>query len=152
MYTDFSPWIWYSSRRVRLNRREFPDRGRAALPCSRLQEEFDEGVLMYGYFLESRLIGFLGIKMAGDVCKLNDIIILPEYRNNGYGTELLDFCRKKAVESGKKENCFGYDRQIIPGSETGISAMDSLLPDTGNMKGRHILLEIWNAHYSRLLK
>ena len=84
-----------------------PDRGRAALPCSRLQEEFDEGVLMYGYFLESRLVGFLGIKMAGNVCKLNDIIILPEYRNNGYGTELLDFCRKKAVQSGKKKIILG---------------------------------------------
>lgn len=84
-----------------------PDRGRAALPCSRLKEEFDEGVLMYGYYSEGRLIGFLGIKMDGDVCKLNDIIILPEYRNNGYGTELLKFCRKRAVESGKEKIVLG---------------------------------------------
>ncbi len=84
-----------------------PYRGRADLPYSRLREEFDEGVLMYGYFSEGRLVGFLGMKMAGDVCKLNDIIILPEYRNNGYGTELLVFCRKKAEESGKKKIVLG---------------------------------------------
>ncbi|MFR8338541.1 MAG: GNAT family N-acetyltransferase [Eisenbergiella massiliensis] len=53
--------------------------------------------------MESRLVGFLGIKMAGDVCKLNDIIILPEYRNNGYGTELLDFAGRRRWNPGKRK-------------------------------------------------
>lgn len=35
-----------------------------------------------------------------ETCGLDDIIILPEYRQNGYGKELLDFCKLKAKEFG----------------------------------------------------
>jgi len=75
-----------------------PDRGRANLPFDKLVAEFENSILMYGYFLEEKIVGFISIKFSNGVCKLNDIIILPEYRQKGYGKELLDFCINKATE------------------------------------------------------
>jgi ribosomal protein S18 acetylase RimI-like enzyme len=47
------------------------------------------------------MVGYLGIKMyETEICGLNDIILLPEYRQKGYGKELLDFCKLKARELG----------------------------------------------------
>lgn len=78
-----------------------PDRGRANLPFDKLVSEFENGTLMFGYFLEDKIVGFVSIKIDNNgVCKLNDIIILPEYRQKGYGKELLDFCIIKALELG----------------------------------------------------
>jgi GNAT superfamily N-acetyltransferase len=77
-----------------------PYRGRASLPLDSLISEFRNGTLMYGYFLEDKMVGFLGLKIDDGTCKLNDIIILPEYRQKGYGKELLDFCKIKALELG----------------------------------------------------
>lgn len=74
-----------------------PDRGRANLPFDKLVAEFENSTLMYGYFLEKKIVGFVSIKFNNGVCKLNDIIILPEYRQKGYGKELLDFCINKAI-------------------------------------------------------
>ena len=68
-----------------------PDRGRANLPFDKLVAEFENSTLMYGYFLEKKIVGFVSIKFNNGVCKLNDIIILPEYRQKGYGKELLIF-------------------------------------------------------------
>lgn len=78
-----------------------PDRGRASLPYEKLQAEFENGVLMFGYYCNDILVGFLGMKLLEDgVCKLDDIIVLPEYRHNGYGKELLDHCKQTAKKLG----------------------------------------------------
>lgn len=78
-----------------------PDRGRANLPMEKLIAEFENGVMMYGYFHKGKMVGFLGMKMPDcGVCKLNDVIILPEYRQKGYGTELLNFCKSTAAGLG----------------------------------------------------
>ena len=78
-----------------------PDRGRASLPFEKLAIEFDNGTMMFGYFSDKKMIGYLGMKIQENgVCGLDDIIILPEYRQNGYGKELLDFCKQKAKEFG----------------------------------------------------
>lgn len=63
---------------------------------------------MFGYFLESKIVGFLGLKIDDNgVCKLNDIIILPEYRQKGYRKELLEFCKIKALELGADKITLG---------------------------------------------
>ena len=78
-----------------------PDRGRANLPMEKLASEFENGTIMFGCFCGEKMVGFLGIKLLEDsVCKLDDIIILPEHREKGYGTKLLEFCKTKAVEMG----------------------------------------------------
>lgn len=81
-----------------------PDRGRASLPFEKIENDFENGVMMFGFLVENKVVGFLGIKTLdnGD-CGLNDIIILPEYRGNGYGQALLDFCKVKAKELGAKK-------------------------------------------------
>ena len=78
-----------------------PDRGRASLPYNKLFESFEGGEMMYGYFLGGKPVGFLGMKNFGvGKYKVNDIIVLPEYRGCGYGKKLLDFAKAKAKELG----------------------------------------------------
>ena len=72
-----------------------PDRGRASLPYHKLLSEFESGTLMYGYFDGDKLTGFLGRKILEDSCKLEDIIILPEYRKLGYGPVCWTIARKR---------------------------------------------------------
>ncbi len=78
-----------------------PDRGRASLPMEKLIASFETGTSMFGYFIDETIVGYLGIKMIdAETCGLDDIIILPEYRQNGYGKELLVYCKQKAKEWG----------------------------------------------------
>jgi len=78
-----------------------PDRGRASLPMEKLASEFESGTAMFGCYVGDEMVGYLGMKMMGaGVCGLDDIIVLPEYRHNGYGKELLDFCKRRAKEFG----------------------------------------------------
>jgi ribosomal protein S18 acetylase RimI-like enzyme len=85
-----------------------PDRGRASLPYEKLLTEFEDSALMFGYFHNDKLIGFMGMKMCGNgICKLDDIIILPEFRQKGYGKELLIFCKHKAKELGANKISLG---------------------------------------------
>ena len=41
------------------------------------------------------------------ICGLEDIVVLPEHRQKGYGKELLDFCESKARELGASKIRFG---------------------------------------------
>lgn len=85
-----------------------PDRGRANLPFDKLVSEFEKGALMFGYFFENKIIGLLSLKIVDNgVCKLNDIIVLPDYRNKGYGKELLDFSKSKTLELGANKITLG---------------------------------------------
>ncbi|MDD4796975.1 MAG: GNAT family N-acetyltransferase, partial [Eubacteriales bacterium] len=78
-----------------------PDRGRASLPFDKLVAAFENETMMFGYFSDDIIVGFLGIKLhEGGICKLDDIVILPEYRQLGYGKKLLDFCKVTAKELG----------------------------------------------------
>ena len=81
-----------------------PDRGRASLPLEKLTAAFDAGTDMYGYFAGDEIVGYLGMRIESGffkkICKLDDIVVLPEYRGNGYGKTLLDFCKAKAREAG----------------------------------------------------
>lgn len=78
-----------------------PDRGRASLSMDKLVAAFESGTMMFGYFIADKIVGFLGMKQVNpEICALEDIIVFPEYRENGYGTELLNFCKRKAKELG----------------------------------------------------
>ncbi len=64
--------------------------------------------MMFGYFTDNKIVGFLGMKMhEGGILKLDDIIVLPEYRQLGYGKKLLDFCKVKAKELGAAQILLG---------------------------------------------
>lgn len=85
-----------------------PDRGRASLPIDKLISEFENGALIYGYFAQSEMVGLISFKMKDEsVCKINDVIVLPENRHNGYGKELLDFCKTEARKRGAAKVTLG---------------------------------------------
>ena len=73
-----------------------PDRGRASLPLSKLEAEYDAGTVMYGCFADGLLVGHLGLSFWADVCGINDIVVVPSRRHKGYGKALLDFAKETA--------------------------------------------------------
>ena len=40
-----------------------PDRGRASLPFEKLVDAFENGTIMFGYYCNNKLVGFLDIKL-----------------------------------------------------------------------------------------
>lgn len=76
-----------------------PHRGRADLPLSVLADELSSGAEMYGYCAANRIIGFVSIVVGQAEIKINDIVVLPECWNQGVGTALLEFVKKRAVEA-----------------------------------------------------
>jgi len=80
-----------------------PDRGRASLPFDKLLKEYEDGTDMYCYEINSKIVAFLGMNYTDNKYKLDDIIVLLEYRGKGIGNELLKFCKDKANKGGVKE-------------------------------------------------
>ena len=72
--------------------------------AERLQTNFEWGWLMYGFYVEEQLAGYIAIsKEYGtdrNIYELHDVSVLPEYRHKGYGRQLLDFCKEKVKELG----------------------------------------------------
>ena len=60
---------------------------------------WDNGFLMYGYYLDNAIIGYVSLEDKGNaVYELRNLSILPEHRHNGYGKQLLVFCKAKVRE------------------------------------------------------
>ena len=77
-------------------------RGRTRLPISELEKEFLEGCMMYGYYYNDELVGFLSLKfLKDDAMGINDIAILPEYQSKGFGSKLMQFSKEEA----KRHHC-----------------------------------------------
>jgi len=78
-----------------------PNRGRTRLPLSELKKEYHEGSQMYGYFYNDKLVGFLSLSFSDERMGINDIVVLPEHQNKGFGTSLMNFAKDEA----KKRKC-----------------------------------------------
>ena len=64
---------------------------------------WDNGFLMYGFYLGNAIIGYVSLEDKGNsVFELRNLSILPEHRHNGYGKQLLDFCKVKVKELNGK--------------------------------------------------
>jgi Sortase and related acyltransferases len=75
----------------------------AFIPLSRLQNDYDRGNMMFGLYDDEKIIGFMEIaEYNTEICGLEKLAVLPEYRHNGYGKQLLDFAKKTAVDKGYK--------------------------------------------------
>ena len=80
------------------------------ITVEKLQNHFNWGWLMYGLYDSSgeRLIGYVSLsKTSGEVFELHNLSVLPEYRHNGYGKQLLDFCKERVKESGGRKITLG---------------------------------------------
>ena len=73
-----------------------PYRGRNCLPYQVFEKEFDDGHLMYGYFDNDKIVGFLSLQRKEQELYIQDIAIIPEYQNKGYGSELMQFAKEQA--------------------------------------------------------
>ena len=64
-----------------------------------LQYHWDSGYLMYGYYLSNNLVGYVSLENKGNsIFELRNLAVLPDYRRNGYGKHILNFCKTKVKE------------------------------------------------------
>ena len=78
------------------------------MTAEKLQNHFNWGWQMYGLYDGARLIGYVSLsKIFGDTFELHNLAVLPEFRRNGYGRRLLDFCKAKVKESGGSKITLG---------------------------------------------
>ena len=64
-----------------------------------LIDEFNDGVCMYGYHDNNKLIGVIGIQEVKDVILIRHAYTLTSYQGKGTGSELLKYLLKKNQNS-----------------------------------------------------
>jgi len=73
-----------------------------------LQQHFDKGYMMYGLYEGNKMVGYVSLKRESDgAFELNNLAVLPEYRHQGYGRQLVDFCKAKVKELGGSKITIG---------------------------------------------
>ena len=60
-----------------------------------LVDEFSDGVRMYGYHHNNKLVGVIGIQEVKDVILIRHAYTLTSYQGKGMGTALLEYLLKK---------------------------------------------------------
>ena len=64
-----------------------------------LIDEFSDGVCMYGYYQNNKLIGVIGIQKVKDVMLIRHAYTLTSYQSKGTGSALLEYLLKKNQNS-----------------------------------------------------
>ena len=64
-----------------------------------LIDEFSDGVRMYGYHHNNKLIGVIGIQEVKDVILIRHAYTLSSYQGKGVGSALLEYLLKKNKNS-----------------------------------------------------
>ena len=60
-------------------------------PVNMYFHSFDkEGSELFGFYEDSKFIGFISTKLYKDICYIFFLAVSPEYRNQGYGTKMLN--------------------------------------------------------------
>jgi len=73
----------------------------AFIPLSRLQSDYNKGHLIFGLYADDEIVGFMQLaKYSDEVCGLEKLAVLPDYRHHGYGKRLLDFAKQTAIDKG----------------------------------------------------
>lgn len=73
------------------------------LPIYFLTTQMDRGWHMFGLIHEGRIVGYMSLSKESDtVYELHNLAVLPEYRHNGFGKQLLDFAKQTAKSLGGK--------------------------------------------------
>lgn len=55
---------------------------------------------MYAYFVGKEIIGYYSLSVSGNECELNNLCVLPSYRHDGIGAELLRHAFDTAARLG----------------------------------------------------
>ena len=64
-----------------------------------LIDEFNDGVCMYGFHVNNKLIGVIGIQEVKDVVLIRHAYTLSSYQGKGAGSALLEYLLKKNLNS-----------------------------------------------------
>lgn len=74
----------------------------------------DKNVILLAYYLNDLIVGYILIrKINKDVCLLDGLYVLEEYRNNGIATNLLN----EAIDRCKKLNVKYVDINVMEKNE-----------------------------------
>ena len=106
------------------------------ITLEQLEELRKKGLVFYGYFLEDMQVGFVAIEKADDsLYYLEKLAVLPEYRHNGYGRELVQFVLDRAVETGAEKLSIGiiYEQTVLKDWYRDIG-----FRETGTRKFEHL--------------
>ena len=71
------------------------------MPLEKLQKHFDWGWQMFMLLEENVPVGFYGLsEKENGRFELHNLAVLPEYRHRGYGRQLLEDAKRRAMEQG----------------------------------------------------
>lgn len=86
------------------------------LPLSHLETQMKWGRTMLGLYIDEKMIGYASLsKEADGEFELHNLAVLPEYRHNGYGAQLLARAKKEVIACGGKKIKIGIieESQIL---------------------------------------
>lgn len=107
--------ITYKDRDEKMNLSNENNHRHSNMTYDELKERLDNGIKMYGYYSEEKIIAYLSFEEKEDEIKIRDIVVLPEYQNKGIGRILLDWSKEKTIKSNKSKLilCFIYDNKKL---------------------------------------
>ena len=71
------------------------------IPLSYLETQMKWGWLMFGLYTDERIIGYMSLSKEDDEAyELHNLAILPEFRHNGFGKQLLDHAKETVRSLG----------------------------------------------------
>ena len=71
------------------------------IPISYLETQMKWGWLMFGLYTDKSIIGYMSLsKKADKAYELHNLAILPEFRHNGFGKQLLDHAKETVKSLG----------------------------------------------------
>ena len=128
----------YKDRDEKMNLSNENNHRHSSMTYEELKERFDNGIKMYGYYNEERLIAYLSLEEKEDEIKIRDIVVLPEYQNKGIGRILLDWAKEQTIKSKKSKLIlrFIYDNKKLKKwyEKYGFSVTEILeFPGTGKV-------------------
>ena len=128
----------YKDRDEKMNLSNENNHRHSNMTYEELKERFDNGIKMYGYYNEEKLIAYLSLEEKKDEIKIRDIVVLPEYQNKGIGRILLDWAKEQTIKSKKSKLIlrFIYDNKKLKEwyEKYGFSVTEILeFPGTGKV-------------------
>ena len=128
----------YKDRDEKMNLSNENNHRHSNMTYEELKERFDNGIKIYGYYNEEKLIAYLSLEEKKDEIKIRDIVVLPEYQNKGIGRILLEWAKEQTIKSKKSKLIlrFIYDNKKLKEwyEKYGFSVTEILeFPGTGKV-------------------
>ena len=128
----------YKDRDEKMNLSNENNHRHSNMTYEELKERFDNGIKMYGYYNEEKLIAYLSLEEKEDEIKIRDIVVLPEYQNKGIGRILSEWAKEQTIKSKKSKLIlrFIYDNKKLKEwyEKYGFSVTEILeFPGTGKV-------------------